>query len=80
MTKLKYDPTLEHVYNLSFIKQDVELVVHGKEKYIMTPDAYFPINSDKAFIENNDKFILKNEDNDVFILSKEHFETIKNLL
>lgn len=80
MPRFKFDDVPENVYDLSFVKPETELVVHGKEKYIMNKDGYFPIFSDKSFIEKENNFVLTNEDGDVFMLSKDNFEAIKNLL
>jgi len=56
------------------------LIINKIEKYIETEDNIFEFKSIEDFKIQKGKVILKNEDGDIFLMSLEQFECIKDLL
>jgi len=70
----------EFVYNLTVFDINAELILSEEVKYILTPESYFPFSSISDFVKKDNKFILINDDNDIFSISEENFEMISDLL
>jgi len=70
----------EFVYNLMVFDINAELILSEEVKYILTPESYFPFSSISDFVKKDNKFILINDDNDIFSISEENFEMISDLL
>lgn len=56
--KLKLDDKIENVYKLNINNFDSELVIHGNNKYILTENEVYHIESLASFIPIDNKYIL----------------------
>jgi len=70
----------EDVYDLKHLNIEGELVIKGKDKYILTPEAYFPFTDSNDFIIISDKVLLKNDEGDIFALTISQYETISDIV
>jgi hypothetical protein len=78
--KISIDKDPEKVFILSSIGIEKTNLVKNKETYIETEETIFPIKDLEDFFINNDKVCLKNEDGDIFSISPEQFEIIKEII
>lgn len=64
----------------SFNFENFELVIHSSGNYILNDSGYFLIEGIQSFKQSDSEYIIVNEDKDSYVISKEEFEQIKDIL
>ncbi len=78
ISEIIIDEEIENVYNLDSIGLQGELVLSKNNKYIVTNDDYFPINSIEDFKLIGNDYIITNEISQLKI-PQEKFEILMKL-